>query len=63
MKAGQFNKSYKEDTILKPVSLGRMPAKNMRKKNLETLRRKEKEKKEREMNSKHCIRAPLGSIF
>lgn len=48
MKAGQFNKNYKEDAILKPVSLGRMPAKSMRKKNLETLGRKEKEKKKGE---------------
>lgn len=48
LKVGQFNKNYKEDAVSKPVSLGRMPAESMRKKNLETLGRKEKEKKKEE---------------
>lgn len=48
LKVGQFNKNYKEDAVSKPVSLNRMPAESMRKKNLETLGRKEKEKKKGE---------------
>lgn len=45
LKPGHFNKNYKENTVSKLLSLGRMPAKNMRNKNLETRQGKEREKK------------------
>lgn len=58
LKPGQFNENYKENTISNLLSLGRMPAMNMRNKNLETCGGKEESREG--MDSKPCLGCPLG---